>query len=286
MTWTTRILAILNVLAAFVLFYAAAQSYTARNAWARHLELLRERRDGVSTGKWFEKLPDAQLNLLADRIELTPELIERMPAGIQEKLKSLEARKQAAGIRGYRQKSELQQRTEAGRVTYDPRDPRADPGKLRLNQGEIADLARDLGPVGFTHLIREAILLSKPKLIAQERELAETKASLLRLRARINDDIERLRADVEHLNNRRAAEEFLRDRLTYENTERRRELSRLYVELEEAQHAADVALGREADAWNQLAEVGARSASREQPNRALEERLVQTESATAGSSPR
>lgn len=286
MTWTTRILAILNVLATFVLFYAAAQSYSARNAWAQRLEQRRAQRDGLATEAWLAKLPDAQLDALGDRIQLTPELIARVPPEIQEKLRALEARKQAAGIRTHRALSDTQQRSALGHLTFDPKDPKADPGLLRLGKAEIADLAKDLGPAGFTRLIREAILIHKPRLMAEARELAETKASLLRLRASIQVDIEKLKADVELLTDRRRAEEFLRERLAYENVERRRELSRLYAELEEAQHAADVAAGREADALNQLEEVRNRIARLEELNRSLEQRLTQVETATAGSSPR
>lgn len=286
MTWTTRILAILNVLAAFVLFYAAAQSATARNAWAERLKNLRELRDGLPTEAWLAKLPDAQLDAAAERIQLTPELIARVPPAIQDKLRALEARKQAAGLRRHRVLSDAQQRAALGHLTFDPRDSKADPGLLRLDKGEIRELAKDLGPAGFTRLIREAILVHKPRLQAEARELAETKASLLRLRNSIQADIEKLKADVELLTDRRRAEEFLRERLAYENVERRRELSRLYAELEEAQHAADVAAGREADALNQLEETRSRISNLEELNRSLEQRLLQMESATARSSPR
>lgn len=286
MTWTTRILAILNVLAAFVLFYAAARSATARHAWAERLKNLRELRDGLTTETWLAKLPDAQLDAAAERIQLTPELIARMPAAIQDKLRVLEARKQAAGLRRHRVLSDTQQRAALGHLTFDPKDPKADPGLLRLDKGEIRELAKDLGPAGFTRLIREAILVHKPRLQAEARELAETKASLLRLRNSIQADIEKLKADVELLTDRRRAEEFLRERLSYENVERRRELSRLYAELEEAQHAADVAAGREADALNQLEETRSRISNLEELNRSLEQRLLQMESATARSSPR
>jgi hypothetical protein len=286
MTWTTRILAILNVLAALVLLYAAAQSATARNAWAERLKNLRELRDGLATETWLAKLPDAQLDAAAERIQLTPELIARVPPAVQDKLRVLEARKQAAGLRRHRLMSEAQQRAALGHLTFDPKDPKADPGLLRLDKGEIRELAKDLGPAGFTRLIREAILIHKPRLQAEARELAETKASLLRLRNSIQADIEKLRADIELLTDRRRAEEFLRERLAYENVERRRELSRLYAELEEAQHAADVAAGREADALNQLEETRNRISNLEELNRSLEQRLLQMESATARSSPR
>src|SRR5262245_560146 len=96
MTWTTRIIAILNIIAAGFLFYYFGKSAYKRADYANDLKQLRETRDGLSTIEWYTtKLTPEQRLKLVDSMVLTDDLLERLPE--EERKALLQAQSQKEG---------------------------------------------------------------------------------------------------------------------------------------------------------------------------------------------
>lgn len=290
MTWTARILAILNVIAAIVLFYAAGRCAYQRAAWTKFLEERAAKyRDGMPTADWLKGTEDAKLAKLLDNMAITPALLEKLPQADRTKLERLEqqakAQNDALKARGagqnvpHRYRSESEQRLALGKSAL-PDKGLEDPGTLLLDQAGIKEMREKLGPAGFIRLIREAILLNKPKIFAEERDLAEKLASLLRTRENYTKDIERFNEEITRLEARLKDERGLREKLDFENKARRDEITQLYAEVEEALHARDVAQAHETDMRRQLAEVQDRIAKLSAKNAELESVLLQKEGVT------
>ncbi len=293
MTWTTRILALLNIVAAIVLVYASGRAYYQRQVWNQFVEAGEKLRDGgKTTAEWIQSLSDADLAALVERVQITEQLMERLPPADRAKVERLEQNKQrdesARRGRGdqvpHRPRSEGQVRMGLSRLRYNPEAPKNDdPGKLLLDREGLDQLAKDLGPGGFTRLLREAILMNHPKLASEERELMERKAALVRVKEQYLADIAVITEESKRLQERLEAEVLLRDRTLFENTERRREITQLLAEIEEALHARDVAIGRENDARRQLEEVQGRIEKLLDDNERLEQMLRTVEMRSADS---
>lgn len=264
MTWTTRILAILNIIAIGVLFYAAGRSAYQRAAWTQFLEeRAKKYRDGQTTQAWLASLNSEQMGKLLDRMEVTPLLLSRLPEADRAKIEALERAKknqyEALKARGdkppYRYKSESEQRQQLAKLAVNDNELDSNPGKLLTVGGDMDKMQEALGPAGFLRLVREAIALNKPKLLAEEQRLVEAKASLLRQKENFEKDIAKFTEEIARLEARLKDERDLRERMETENRARRSEITQLYAEIEEAMHARDVALGREQDMRRQLAEI-------------------------------
>jgi hypothetical protein len=288
MTWTTRILAILNVIAAIVLFWAAGKAAYQRTAWNKFMEERAAKfRDGTTTQDWVKGLDPQKLGQLLDGMSLTEELLNRIPEPDRAKLRAMEERAkgqaQAAKAAGnpvkprYRSESEEREALAKGAMGEKGLD---DPGVLLTEPANIKEMKQRLGPAGYARLIREAILLNKPKIFAEERELTEKLASLLRQREQYQLDIIKLTEDQTRLEARLATEKDLLARTEFENKARRSEITQLYAEVEEAMHARDVALGRETDMRRQLDEVKGRIDKLSERNGQIEKLLLEKEGVT------
>lgn len=287
MTWTTRILALLNIIAAGVLFYAAGRCYYQRQVWNQFIQAGEKLRDGdKTTADWIKSLSDTDLAALVERVQITDQLLDRLSPSDRAKVERYEQNKQRdeAARRGrgdnvpYRPKSEDQVRMGLSRLRYNPEAPKNDDaGKLLLEREGLEQLAKDLGPAGFTRLLREAILMNHPKLASEERELSERKAALVRVKEQYLADIAIITEETKRLQERLEAEVVLRDRTQFENAERRREITQLLAEIEESLHARDVALGRENDARRQLEEVQNRIQKLLEDNDRMEQMLRSSE---------
>jgi hypothetical protein len=293
MTWTTRILSILNVLAVFALFWLAAQSWYLRNLTSQALKAQEQLRDGIPTEDWFQMLTPDQRTALVDKIKIDDQLISRLSQADRDALKIRDRAKEdsdaADKSRGqkppHRSEFDQEQRREmamtAGGYHLDF-DPKNNPTNLAgVQVSPMREVALRLGPAGFRRLVQEAIRLHQPRLAAEERDLIDRKASLLRIKAEYERDIEKLKEQIAALSERADAERAIRDRALHENTERRRELATLYTELEEAILAREVALGLEMDARRQLEEIQERMANYLKLNEALTRQIQQSELGTA-----
>lgn len=287
MTWTTRILAILNIIAAFVLFYAAGRAAYQRHEWSQTLaNRARQYRDGLPTEEWLGKIGNDQLGALLDRMEVTPALLARLPDSDRARIEPLErrarsnfeARKNRGDNPAPRYRSEDEQRQSIGKLTADDKVMN-DPGQLLLSdQGTLKELRDRLGPAGFTRLIREAIVLNRPKILARQLDLAAKLSSILRQVETYQKDIASFDEQIARFNDRLKDEQALKDKLTFENKARRDEITQLHAEVEEALHARDVAQGRESDMRRQLAEVQDRINKLTEKNNQLE-KLIETREA-------
>lgn len=292
MTIAQIVLASLNILVAIAMFYLAGQSAYARAAWTAHVRGLERIRDGVQVADWLNELPAAQKNILKSRISvdantfmaLDPEARaeairtlkgdetdnERMKSdeGIRQEIASLfwntgerTAVKKDGDKRSYTviEDAEAQKRTPASKLLK-PDDP------------EVATWARKLGPAGFTKLVRAAIQQQYPRL---ELDTREAGAKLYFARARLADaqaQQARVKVEVEELTKRRDVEKELLRQAEFENLEKRREITKLEADIEEALAGLTLALGREADKQRLYEEIQQKTTQTEKNN----EKLVDT----------
>lgn len=266
MTITQIVLASLNIIVAIGMFYLAGQSAYARAAWTAHVRGLERNRDGVQVADWLKELKDNELRILQSRIAvseatfmaLSPEdrrqiMSKLTGASDRERVKSDEAIRQeiaslfwSTGQRTNVTKDGEQKKFE---VVDDTAAYRATPPQKLLNvdDPEVATWAKKLGPAGFTKLVRAAIQQHYPVLELDAREAA---AKLYFARSRLADakiQQAKVKADVEDLAKRKAIEQELVRQAKFENLERRREITKLEADIEEATAALAVSLGREAD---------------------------------------
>ena len=226
------------------MFYLAGQSAYARAAWTAQVRGLERLRDGTQTVDWLKDLKANELDILKGRIQVDEStFITLDPANRKVLLNKLlgdsdnDRAKSDEGIRqevaslfwntGQRTlvKKDGEKRTYS--VINDENAQKANPpGKLlKLDDPEIATWAKKLGPAGFTKLVRAAIQQQYPLLGLDTREAAE----------------------VEELGKRLDVEKELLRQANFENLERRREITKLEADVEEALAGLTLALGREAD---------------------------------------
>ena len=135
------------------------------------------------------------------------------------------------------------------------------PGKLlNIEDPEVAAWARKLGPGGFARLVRAAIQQQYPLLELDTREAA---AKLYFARNRLADakiQQAKVKTEVDDLTKRRDVEKELLRQAEFENLERRREITKLEADIEDAMSALTLALGREADKKRIFEEIKQKSA--------------------------
>lgn len=279
MTITQIVLASLNILVAILMFYLAGQSAYARAAWIAQVRGLEKYRDGWSTGEWLKDLKGPEHQALQGRIFVDESTFLGMdPAVRQDLLGKLRAagespQHRARSDEGIRseiaslfwstgQRAQVAKDGDARKFTV-VNDPAAQektpPDRLFLDDPEVAVWAKKLGPVGFNKLVHAALQQQYPQLEMQVREAA-AKVYFSRLRlAEANLDKAKLKEEVEELGKRRDVEKELLRQAEFENLERRREITRLEADVEEAMAALTLALGREADKLRLAEEVKQKS---------------------------
>lgn len=272
MTIAQIVLASLNIIVAIAMFYLAGQSAYARAAWSAQVRGLEKLRDGTQTGEWLKDLKANEHELLRSRIVvdegtfMTLEPADRI-AMIAKLRGSTEGDadvlKSEAGIRseiaklfwstGERTIVKKAGDKEGDKKTYsvvvDEEAKKRTPASKLLNMDdpEVAAWAKKLGPAGFTKLLRAAIQQHYPQLDLDAREAA-AKVYFARQRlALAKNDQAAIKVEVEELGKRRDVEKDLLRQAELENLERRREITRLEADVEEALSALTLALGREAD---------------------------------------
>ncbi|HMO35847.1 MAG TPA: hypothetical protein PKA06_07390, partial [Gemmatales bacterium] len=118
---------------------------------------------------------------------------------------------------------------------------------VNLEDPDVAGWARKLGPEGFTKLVRAAIQQHYPMLDLDTRSAAARLYSARQRLALAKEDQARIKAEVETLSLNRDVERELLRQAEFENVERRREITKLEADVEEALGALNLALGRELD---------------------------------------
>jgi hypothetical protein len=222
-------------------------------------------RDGFSTADWLKELRPEQLEVLRNRVIVDENTLSTLePADRQailarfrgqsetEQFKSDEAIRQEIAALFWNTGLRTITRKDGENKTYTVTEQKTvAPGKLLdLNNPDNADiqnLARKLGPIGFSKLVRAAIQHQYPQL---DLDVREASARLYFARARLADaemQKARVKNEVEELSKRRDIEKELLRQAEFENLERRREITKLEADVEEAMAALTVALGREAD---------------------------------------
>lgn len=265
MTITQIVLASLNIIVAIAMFYLAGQSAYARQAWTAHVRGLERLRDGFSTADWIKELRPEQLEVLRNRVIVDENTLSTLePADRQailarfrgqsetEQFKSDEAIRQEIAALFWNTGLRTITKKDGENKTYTVTEQKTvAPGKLldinNPDNADIQNLARKLGPIGFSKLVRAAAQHQYPQLDLDVREAA---AKLYFARARLADAEQqkaRVKNEVEELSKRRDIEKELLRQAEFENLERRREITKLEADVEEAMAALTVALGREAD---------------------------------------
>ena len=267
MTITQIVLASLNILVAGAMFYLAGQSAYARAAWTAHVRGLERNRDGVQVADWLNELPQAQKEILKSRISvdantfmtLDPEARAQAVAALRggevpnERMKSDEGiRQEIASLfwsTGERVVVNKDGDKRIFNVVEDPDAKKKTPTEMLLDPSnpEVAKWAQKLGPAGFTKLVRAAIQQKYPQLALDTREAA---AKLYFARSRLADAQAvqaKVKLDVEELAKRRDVERELLRQAEFENLEKRREITKLEADMEEALAGLTLALGRESD---------------------------------------
>lgn len=288
MTITQIVLASLNILVAILMFYLAGQSAYARAAWTAHVRGLERNRDGVQVADWLKELKPNEIDILKGRIAVNEATFMHLsPADRQsilakltgssdnERVKSDEAiRQEIAGLFWSTGQRTLVQK-EGDKKTYkvidDPKAKETTPPDMLLdpNNAEVAAWARKLGPAGFTKLVRAAIQQHSPMLELDAREAA---AKLYFARARLADAIQqqaKVKAEVDDLTKRREVERELLRQAEFENLERRREITKLEADIEEALAGLTLALGRESDRKRLFEKIKQDSTQTEENNEKL-----------------
>ncbi len=277
MTITQIVLASLNIIAAGVLLWLASMSAYARTAWTQYIRGLERQRDGIATGSWLKDLNDNQLDVLRGRVTIDRSVVENLDPALRTriinqlggdsqegdgKLKSDHAvRQELARLFWWNTGQRLVVEKQGDKSEVKLLDDRefqqnnpptklfevADPGNAVLKDEGIRKLAAYIGPEGFAQILRIAIRQQYPRLELDEREGLRKLYFARRQLAELNTQIAKVQAEVKDLTERRDFEKTLLQQSETENQERRREITRLQADVEEALVAYTLALGREAD---------------------------------------
>lgn len=292
MTITHIVLGSLNIIAAAVMLWFAGQSAYARAQWTHHMRAYEQMRDGLNTGEWIRSLDANQLQLLRTRVTIDESTFYALPeaerAQIMSRLRGAtegestrpaseaEIRSAIASLfwntgqrtvvtkRGETKEyqvtndEEYQKRNPPSKLLINP-DPNAAAADAERANADIVRLAGLTGPRGFTKLVRAAIEQQYPRI---EQEVKDATRRLYFSRARLADITEqqnKVKADVALLVSRRDVEQQLLGQAEAENLARRREITRLQADVEEALAAYTTALGRELDRQKLYAELKLKS---------------------------
>jgi hypothetical protein len=270
MTWTTRILAMLNIIAAGVLAYFGSESYYARAAWNKAIEARIEQRDGIPTDRILEKLksakPDDYKRIVEQHysriaIESTT-AIGKNPdtAEVRDLNSDATRRKEAAGVLS-------QQWIET-------------PG-LALAQ-EAETLSREVGINLYSRLLRDFFKFTYPKLKTEELAILQERETQTAVQEKLTKNIAEKKAEIERFETELAAEKVITGKITADIAERQRELTRLYAELEESVAARNTAEARKRDFDNLLSRTRAEYQEYQKKNKDTEDEIRRRE-AGAGS---
>jgi hypothetical protein len=268
MTITQIILASLNIIAAGVMLWFASQAAYARHAWTATLRYYEQQRDGDSTADWLASLNPQQLQTLRGRIVIDDAVIAGLKPDerkrIHDALLSDSGSKSDAAVRheiaklfwNTGQHAEYEKGADGKLTLKNVTDDKEPNPPTKLIQGDdLKKLADALGPAGFTSLIRQAIQQQHPRLALGEREAVNKVYDARRRLADLNGQIAKVQSEVQLLTERRDVEKALLAQAQQENLERRREITRLQADVEEALGAYTMALGRESDKKRQLEEL-------------------------------
>jgi len=277
MSITQIILGSLNIIAAGVMLWFAAQSSYARMRWYDYMHQYEVMRDGMNTGEWITSLGPAELQTLRSRIKIDESTFYMLPpadrAAIVAKLRGAteggedrpaseeEIRSAIAGLfwhTGQRtlvtRNGQTKQHQVQNDKDYQDRNPASkllvtqqDLASPESNKADIVKLAAAVGPRGFTKLVRAAIEQQYPRI---QEDIRDAASRLYFTRARLADvkaQQAKVQEDVKALAARRDVEQQLLAQAEAENLARRREITRLQADVEEALASYTTALGRELD---------------------------------------
>lgn len=279
MTIAQIVLASLNIIAAIAMFYLAGQSAYARAAWTAEVRGLERLRDGTQTSDLLKDLKLAELDMVKGKIVVDESTFYNLdPADRRAMLNKLlgegdgDRYKSDEGIRqeiaslfwntGQRTLVKKDGENKSHKAINDEAYQKANPPtRLNLTDPEVASWAKKLGPANFSKLVRAAILQQYPQLELDTREAA---SKLYFSRARLAEAVKeqaKVKLEVEELTKRRDVEKELLRQAEFENLERRREITKLEADVEEALAALTVALGREADKKRLYEEIQQKTAA-------------------------
>jgi hypothetical protein len=142
---------------------------------------------------------------------------------------------------------------------------------------EARKFISDIGPEDYKRLVQRYADRERPKLMIEERDLAGRKAMLAGLRDGFQAEINDLQATNARFNERLKEEQDYEKRTQAENAERRREIALLYMELEEAVAARNLAQSQEKDMRDYLDMTRKQTQDLLQRNRALSTDLARKE---------
>jgi chromosome segregation ATPase len=264
-SWPTIILGILNIIAAGFLMVLTIKDFHNRYAWTQHIADGNRIVNGlVQTGE------------IEDGDDETRKLIEGDPKLGLEPL-SEDARKKLDAMNV---KSLFGKRRAAAQLRVEPFQ---DKGSELRSAGEgqeekpIDKLRKALGPKDLQKLLQNHYMLRHPELRAEEQQLAEKKATALALKETYTKQIAQLDIDINRLTERLDAEKKVTAQQEQENEERKKELSNLYAELEEALASRALAEGRLKDLQDHLELTRRRYKELKDQTDKLEERIRKTE---------
>jgi chromosome segregation ATPase len=262
-SWPTIILGFLNVIAAGFLLVLSAKDFGARAAWTQHIADEIRVRDGLV--RLGEMETDDETKKLIDgdqKLGLEP-LSDEAKKKLQElNVKSLFSQRRAVAT------TRLEPLQSKGTELISARDGSDKP---------IDKLRNAIGPKDLQKLLQNYYMLRHPELRAEEQQVAEQKATQLALRETYNKQISQLQIEIERLTERLDAEKKVTAQQELENEERRKELSNLYAELEEALAARALAEGRLKDLQDHLARTKRRFAELSKQTDELEGRIRKAE---------
>lgn len=270
MTITQIVLACLNIIAAGVMFWFASQSYVARVTWENYLRQVEAFKTGKETGEWAKELKPEMLERITDHVVVDETFLSALPSDVQRRVKQLSDDKKAGDEKSFtkRVKSDSAKRLEIAKQFQSlgmvmQRDAN---GKVQLIQGQkdsprklydgsLENLAKELGPVDFTRLVRIVHRQQLPRLAGEEDRVANIFLTNRRIRDSLLDQRERLDVDIDLLTKRRDFEKVLVEEAEYDNLQRQREITRLQSELDEFISSRNITLGRETDVRRKLEEM-------------------------------
>ena len=270
-SWPTIILGFLNIIAAGFLMSLATKDFYARVLWARHLDDGYRIRDGLVRTNEFEDQDET------DKIVggLSPEGQAKVKAYLAAYKERHEELKALGKTKGEGVPSRHLLRRIAEETAFDPISDKG--AKLRKGEQEADQLIKDLGPKDMLRLMHNHYMLRHPQLRAEEQQVAEQKATALALRETYNKQIAQLEIEINRLTERLGAEKSVVAQQEQENEERRKELSNLYAELEEALAARGLTEGRLKDLQDHLARTKRRFEELKKQTDDLEDRIRKTE---------
>ncbi len=228
MSLVTKILAIVNILAALVVIYLAKQVVAARIAWVRALDSAAKARDGEIE----------IFNEVLAKDEVLKKLDPEKKKAISDMFKSAHARRKAAAA-----------------VAFDgfkSDKTKVMPPLTAGQKNEASDIMAQYGPDYYRQVIREEIQDQAPQLRDEEQRVAAQKAALVNIREDYKKQLVLLDDQITQLQKDKTNEKALTDQMLAENVQRRQELVRLYSELEEGLNSRNLAQSREKDLREQL----------------------------------